>query len=210
MPEQILTDVQLPDFRDRPPKAGDILRTAERLFMQFGYKRVTVEEICREAGVSKVTFYKYFANKSAVLEEYLNARIELSWKTFDRIRFAQADLQQKLKALIAMKESALSQFSAVFYRSLLEGDANIQALMARWQTMTLDAMKQFFADAQAAGEISVEYNLDFLLHVFMILSTDAQSEVVQRIYGDDLLHLSKDFMNFLFFGISGPDQESET
>ncbi|NQV51449.1 MAG: helix-turn-helix transcriptional regulator, partial [Candidatus Marinimicrobia bacterium] len=62
MPHRILSTVQLPDFKDRPPKEGDILRTAEKLFMQFGYNRVTVEEICREAKVSKVTFYKYFSN----------------------------------------------------------------------------------------------------------------------------------------------------
>ena len=63
MPQHILSEVQLPDFQDRPKKEGDILRTAEDLFMQFGYGKVTVEEICRAAGVSKVTYYKYFKKK---------------------------------------------------------------------------------------------------------------------------------------------------
>ena len=62
MPHRILSEVQLPDFQDRPKKEGDILRTAEDLFMQFGYDRVSVEEICREAKVSKVTFYKLLCN----------------------------------------------------------------------------------------------------------------------------------------------------
>jgi AcrR family transcriptional regulator len=45
-------------------KRIQITETAIRLFSQFGTKRVTIEEICRTAGVSKVTFYKHFKNKA--------------------------------------------------------------------------------------------------------------------------------------------------
>lgn len=203
MPHRILTKVQLPDFKDRPQKEGDILRTAESLFMQFGYKKVSVEEICREANVSKVTFYKYFTNKFAVLEDYLSSRLELGWKTFDQIRHAEAPLQEKLQALITMKESAVSQMTPVFYRSLLEGDEEVQALMTKWTDMSLEGMRQFFQDGQESGEINSEYHPDFLMHVWTTLVADAGSETVQNIYGDDLVKLSKDFMNFLFYGIMG-------
>jgi AcrR family transcriptional regulator len=39
-------------------KLARIASTAEKLFMKFGIRRVSVEEICREASVSKMTFYK--------------------------------------------------------------------------------------------------------------------------------------------------------
>ena len=44
-------------------KREQIVRTGNLLFSKHGLRRVTVEEICREAGVSKMTFYKYFPNK---------------------------------------------------------------------------------------------------------------------------------------------------
>lgn len=206
MPNRILSEVQLPDFKDRPKKHGDILRTAEQLFMQFGYNKVTVEEICREAGVSKVTFYKYFKNKFAVLEEYLGSRLELGWKTFDRIRFADAPLQEKLLAMLAMKESAVSHFSAVFYQSLVEGDAEVRGLLDRWTNMSMKAMRQFFIDGQASGEISTDYNLEFLMHVFGLIVSDTQSTALNTIYGDDLVKLTRDYMNFMFYGITGPPE----
>ena len=43
MPHQIVTQVKLPDFQDRPGKEGHILRAAESLFMHFGFKKTTVE-----------------------------------------------------------------------------------------------------------------------------------------------------------------------
>lgn len=207
MPHRILAEVQLPDFRDRPKKQGDILRTAETLFMQFGYNRVTVEELCREAKVSKVTFYKYYANKFAVLEDYLGTRLDLGWETFDRIRHADAPLQEKLHAMITMKESAVSHMTAVFYKSLVEGGDDLQGLLAKWTSMSMTAMRQFFIDGQSKGEISPTYNIDFLMHMYGIIVADTQTEALTHVYGDDLVKLSKDYMNFLFYGISGPHPE---
>ncbi|MCF7808718.1 MAG: TetR/AcrR family transcriptional regulator [Candidatus Marinimicrobia bacterium] len=207
MPKRILTDVKLPDFKDRPKKQGDILRTAEDLFMQFGYNRVTVEEICREANVSKVTFYKYYPNKFAVLEDYLGTRLELGWKTFDSIRLADAPLREKLHAMILMKESAVSHMTAVFYQSLVEGGEDVRGMLDKWTNMSMTAMRQFFIDGQAKGEISQDYNIDFLMHVFGVIVADTQAESLSHVYGDDLVRLSRDYMNFLFYGITGPPEE---
>ncbi|MEA3287999.1 MAG: TetR/AcrR family transcriptional regulator [Candidatus Marinimicrobia bacterium] len=210
MPHRILPNLKPPDFQDRPQKEGDILRTAEQLFMQFGYNRVTVEEICREANVSKVTFYKYFSNKFAVLEDYMGERYKLSMETFERIRTADANLQEKMQAMVAMKESAVSHFTPTFMRSLMGADADIVALMNSWTDMGMQAMRQFFIDGQSSGEIHPDYSVDFLLHVWTILGADAQSETMLAMYGDNLLKLSRDFMNFLFYGTSGPPAEDAT
>ena len=204
MPHQILSDVQLPDFRERPQKEGDILRTAENLFMQFGYDKVTVEEICREAGVSKVTFYKYFKNKFEVLQDYMTARLNLAMEVFEGIRAAVAPLQEKMSALIAMKESAVSHFTPVFYRSLLHGDESVQGFMQEWAALGMQAMRDFLEDGQRSGEIHPDYSIDFLLHVWTSLAETARSESMLTMYNDDMVKLSTDFLNFLCFGILGP------
>jgi TetR/AcrR family fatty acid metabolism transcriptional regulator len=49
-----------------------VAETALRLYTSRGYDQVAVDDICREAGVSKGTFYVYFASKDQVLvEEFL-------------------------------------------------------------------------------------------------------------------------------------------
>jgi len=209
MPHRILSEVQLPDFQDRPKKEGDILRTAENLFMQFGYNRVSVEEICREAGVSKVTFYKYFKNKFEVLNYYMTVRLELGMDVFNKIRSADASLHEKMMAMIAMKESAVSHFTPVFYKSLLSGDEKVQGFMQKWIDQSMHAMRTFLEDGQKSGEIYSEYSVDFLLHVWTSMAEVARSESMLTMYNDDLVKLSKDFLNFLFFGITGPPLEQK-
>ena len=43
-----------------------ILKAAKTLFWKYGVKRVSVEEVSKEAGVSKMTFYRHFKNKDEV------------------------------------------------------------------------------------------------------------------------------------------------
>ena len=50
-------------------KKEQIVHTAETLFTRYESKRVTVEEICRLARVSKMTFYKHFSNKVELIKE---------------------------------------------------------------------------------------------------------------------------------------------
>lgn len=55
------------DERDRV--RGLLLDTALRLFAERGYIGVRVEDIAKEAGVSRATFYKHFAEREEILAE---------------------------------------------------------------------------------------------------------------------------------------------
>ncbi|HOZ07957.1 MAG TPA: helix-turn-helix domain-containing protein, partial [candidate division Zixibacteria bacterium] len=56
-------------FRRLPAeKKAFIYRTALRLFGEFGYDGLAVDRFCREAGISKGSFFQYFPSKSHLLE----------------------------------------------------------------------------------------------------------------------------------------------
>ena len=45
-----------------------IIEKAGELFLNLGFKSVTMDEIANELGISKKTLYKYFSNKHALVE----------------------------------------------------------------------------------------------------------------------------------------------
>lgn len=49
-------------------RSTELLDCARRLFFERGYDHTTVNDIIREAGLSKGAFYHYFASKEALLE----------------------------------------------------------------------------------------------------------------------------------------------
>ena len=51
-----------------PDKKERVYRTAIELFGHFGYDGLPVDRFCREAGISKGSFFQYFPSKSHLLE----------------------------------------------------------------------------------------------------------------------------------------------
>ncbi len=51
-----------------------ILKKSEEMFLQFGYSKVTMEEIATGLGMSKKTLYKYFPSKESLIRELLSNR----------------------------------------------------------------------------------------------------------------------------------------
>ncbi|QWG28205.1 TetR/AcrR family transcriptional regulator [Bacillus mycoides] len=52
-------------------RRNEILKTAERLFVTKGYTKTTVNDILKEIGIAKGTFYHYFKSKEEVMDEII-------------------------------------------------------------------------------------------------------------------------------------------
>jgi mycofactocin system transcriptional regulator len=89
--------------RGRPPStsARELELIALRLFAERGYDETTVDQIAREAGVSRRTFFRYFDAKSGVL-----------WHAFDdevaNLRSVLATLPTELPVLVAVRRAVLA------------------------------------------------------------------------------------------------------
>ena len=46
-----------------------ILKKSGEIFLKFGFKSVTMDDIANELGISKKTIYKYFKNKVELVDE---------------------------------------------------------------------------------------------------------------------------------------------
>jgi AcrR family transcriptional regulator len=64
--------VSKPNFANQPESMDakkDILEQAEVLFLKYGFRSVTMDDIAREMAVSKKTLYQHFKNKDQLVED---------------------------------------------------------------------------------------------------------------------------------------------
>ncbi|WP_116451610.1 TetR/AcrR family transcriptional regulator [Blastococcus litoris] len=59
--------------RSREQRTARIEQVALELFRSRGFDRVTVEDVCAEAGVGPATFYRHFGTKEGVVFSYRDA-----------------------------------------------------------------------------------------------------------------------------------------
>jgi AcrR family transcriptional regulator len=64
MREKCANEIEVTTVREETRTA--LMDAAERLLGQFGYRRLSVEDIATEAGLSRRTFYLYFSNKEEI------------------------------------------------------------------------------------------------------------------------------------------------
>lgn len=81
----------------------NIITTAEELFIRYGFKRVTMDDIAREMTMSKKTIYQFFKDKNemvcAVTEEHLQ-REEMQMEQLERESENVIDFMMKITRMI--------------------------------------------------------------------------------------------------------------
>jgi len=67
----------------RSTKRDTLLKVAERLFYEHGFRGVGLKQIIREANVATMTLYNHFPSKDNLVEEVLKKREERYWSYLD-------------------------------------------------------------------------------------------------------------------------------
>lgn len=81
-----------------------IIKTAGEMFFRLGIRSVSIDDICRELGMSKKTFYVYFESKDALVEQLLQANLDyIAGKMEDLVKLN--DFKQLVKVFIKRQEA---------------------------------------------------------------------------------------------------------
>lgn len=119
----------LPVTRGR--KFSQVLEGARKVFLRDGFEGASVDDIAREAGVSKATLYSYFPDKRLMFIEVFRA--ELTRETADASTLIDVDLpvEQVLPFIVQMITShAVSEFGIRVYRVSI-GESERFPMLAR-------------------------------------------------------------------------------
>jgi AcrR family transcriptional regulator len=101
--------------KKKNPRYMQLIAAAKELFWKHGLKRVTVEEICREAGVSKMTFYKFFPNKVVLAKAVYDREVENGYEKFKSIMEDEDNSPaEKMESILRLKLEGSHDISPEF------------------------------------------------------------------------------------------------
>ncbi len=190
-------------------KHKQITETAHTLFMRHGIKRVTIEEICRTAGVSKMTFYKYFKNKNEIAICVLDKIFTKGENRYQNIMAQNVPYSEKAKGIIKMKLEASEDVSTELMQDLWHNPVPEVADYMKKRTQA--TLKQFHDDmtaAQKKGEIRKSINPHFILYIIGQLQELTADDRMTSLYPSSQ-DLVSEIINFFFYGILAREKESE-
>lgn len=188
-----------PDINNQ--KYKDILETAQRLFWKYGFKKVSIEEICREANVSKMTFYRFFKNKPELAKMVISVIMDNAMLGYSEIMKMDIPFSEKVTKQLILKHELTNEISKEFVMDIFSNDK--LGLKEYWQDYAdqfSNAILQDFKHAQEKGWIRKDLNLNFILYYQKKAIEMVYDPEINKMYGS-LNELIMEVTNMFFFGI---------
>ncbi|OGD24575.1 MAG: hypothetical protein A2Y56_13265 [Candidatus Aminicenantes bacterium RBG_13_63_10] len=178
-----------------------ILASAEALFYKYGIRKTTVGDICREAGVSRMTFYKHYRDKVHAAENVVNKLVDEMIGNYLRIMNQNIPYEERIRQLIEMKLHKADGMSTPFIREIYASPyPALHALLRRRMDENLAIALAEFRKAKRRGHIRADVKPEFLIAFLNIMADMVTDERLARLFATPK-ELGAELMNLFFYGI---------
>lgn len=143
-------------------KKDQILATGKLLFWKFGFKRVTIEEICREASVSKMTFYKFFPNKLELAIAILNDMFAENLVKIRKLSAEHESPEKTFNKILQLKAEASKGIGEEFIKDLYTNpEIGLKTYMEGKTQETFTEIINVYEKGKVDGWIRKDLNIPF-------------------------------------------------
>lgn len=189
-------------------KQQHLLAAARELFWRHGFRRVTIEEICGKADVSKMTFYKFFPDKISIAKAVFSKEVETGMLRFREILADESTSSaDKVKAMMLMKADSTNNISKEFLNDFYSSDKT--ELVGFVHDLTAKTWSEAIGDfkkAQEDGVFRKDFKPEFLFLISQKIAESLNDPKLQALYAsphDLIVELSR----FFCYGISPHDEK---
>ena len=188
-------------------KLAQIVQTSKDLFWKYGIKRVTVEEICNEAGVSKMTFYKHFKNKTELVKVIIEKITSEVMEKYRSIMDQDIPFTEKISRSIRLKMEQTNEMSAEFFDDyVLHVDPELKAFLDEKTHESFRLIYSDYREAQKRGDIRKDLKPEFIMYFLNKMMEMIQDEHLESLYPNPQ-DMIMEFTNFFFYGIMPRETE---
>lgn len=177
-----------------------ILKTAKELFWNRGINQVSVEDICKKANVSKMTFYRHYENKMMVACIVTEMFLKDVAEQYDNIISRDVPFEQKVKEIIQLEHKGAKDISKEFLKDINYENSEIKQLFDEYGQKMMGKILEYFKEAQSNGQIRKEIKMSFIMYMLNIMKSVLNDKQLVDMY-NDVPQLSKELSIFFFYGI---------
>jgi AcrR family transcriptional regulator len=178
-----------------------IIDTAKALFWKHGFRRVTIEEICREANSSKMTFYRFFPNKLELAKTILDNLYGMSMIKFREVTLEDSTPEEKMRKMLSLKLEGTNNISQEFLQDFYNNpELELKDYIAEKSKSALAEIIDIYRDGQKNGWIRKDLNIEFLVYFIQKATPLITDEELLKSYNSPQ-DLVMDLTNLLVYGI---------
>ncbi len=179
-----------------------LMEKAKELFIQFGYKAVSMDQIAEAAGISKATIYNYFPSKEELFVKVMLNIADEAYKDLDNHLNNTDGAIAKIDVLINFSMEKLNQFSLAFYRDIMTNPYITSKIMAIKKQKAREIFENIIKTGIKNGEIR-DVDVEFLVTLLNIMIDGILNNFSDIINDkEQIKDFCEKFYDFLKYGLS--------
>lgn len=132
-------------------KKEDIVNAARSLFTDYGYKKVSMEEIASKAGVTKKTIYNYFHDKEELFEYFIKEELEKMTEVFEENLKEKESFSERITK--GLKEILIFRKNSDFIRAIMKDISGNTNFISQYDEAVINYLEEKINIAISKKEI---------------------------------------------------------
>ncbi len=148
--------------KDPEERRQEFLSAAQKLFIENGYYKTSVDDICGEMGVAKGLFYYYFKSKEDLVEAIVDDLWDGAVETYNRI-MDRDDLNSLEKMMLFSHERGEVKLQQTYLAELYISDPNsllVQKLRERGTEVLAPILAEIVSQGVEEGFFDTQWPLE--------------------------------------------------
>src|ERR1017187_9589421 len=96
----------------------NIISKSAELFLHYGVKSLTMDEIAKQLGMSKKTIYQYVSNKSDLVRKVMQAHLDKEDNFIKEVQKTSKNALEENLRMMTFMSGELQEFNAVIFFDL--------------------------------------------------------------------------------------------
>jgi AcrR family transcriptional regulator len=187
-----------------------ILATARDLFWKHGFRRISIEEVCQQAKVSKMTFYRFFPNKIELAKAVFDREMTVGLKKFREILAEDSSSAEKIRKMVLLELEGSHNMSREFLQDFYgDREVELKGYIEERSQQSWNEVLEDFRMAQARGWFRSDLNPEFLFYFSKKVGEMLTDEKLLALY-PSASDLVMEITNFISYGISPRNRDEES
>ena len=182
----------------------DIIKTAGELFFRLGIRSVSIDDICHELGMSKKTFYVYFASKDELIGQTLQANLNYIANKMQSL-LELGDFRQLVKVFLKRQEEEKNDVRRI-PQLVYDLKKYYPRQFADFQIQCFETQKEYLMRylemGIAQGLVRANLNIELTAVLFAKINSDAirDAEIIEA-HGHNMHQLGHTAMDVFVRGV---------
>ncbi len=187
-------------------KQQSLLAAGRELFWKHGFRRISIDEVCKVAGASKMTFYRYFPDKLALAKAVFAAEVDKGTLLFREIMISETSASEKLEAMLRTKADSVNNISQEFLNDFYsDKDSDLKTYIAQKTADVWNEIVNDFKLAQQKGVFRSDFKPEILLYISQQLPGFINDPYLVQICGSPQ-EVVMEIARFFTYGIAPNDK----